>query len=58
MQVGDLVRSCQPGFADLIGLIREVHPDESATTVEWLPQSTPLLPMVQKMNNTSLELVK
>ena len=58
MQVGDLVRSSQGGFGDLIGLVREVHSTEAMTTVEWLPQATPLVPMVQKMNNNALELVK
>ena len=57
MQVGNLVRSINPGFDSMIGLVREIHKEDQTITVEWMPEATPLIPMVERMGTDAVEVV-
>jgi len=58
MKVGDLVRTTRRDLDGLVGLVQEVLDGGNTIVVEWLPEATPLLPMIEKMPKYSVELVK
>ena len=57
MEVGNLVRPNRPGFESMIGLIHEVQDEGTSIVVEWMPEALPLIPMIETMNHSSLEVI-
>ena len=57
MQVGNLVRPNRPGFETMIGFVHEVQEGGESIVVEWLPKALPLIPMIEKMNCSSVEVI-